>query len=153
MFKKQKQDKPPGPAESPSRANEVAASDDPHRDEDRTLKATTVARRLTRLHEGAAARTDIVQFGMESTYLSALSNIEFEVTDQVGDDQRVATRWVARGNLSGDLHGVAGTGQPVTIKGLTVTSFNRGAMKQEWTYWSFAELDERVAQNTAFRTG
>jgi predicted ester cyclase len=153
MFKKRKRDKPPSSAESSSRANEVATGHDPRRDEDRKLKATTAARRLTRLHEGAAARTDIVQFGMESTYLTALSNIEFEVTDQVGDDQRVATRWVARGNLSRDLHGVAGTGQPVTIKGLTVTSFSRGAMNQEWTYWSFAELDERVAQNPAFLTG
>ena len=122
--------------------------------------ATATCDHLTRLHEpdGYArekARRDFMDLGMERSYLNALDDIEFTVDDvmsvpQLGIRARgtaaVVTRWSACGVQSRPLLGVGPTGEPVTIEGMTYTTFRNFNIRSEYTYWHMAELTRRMVE-------
>jgi predicted ester cyclase len=83
---------------------------------------------------------------MATSYTPALSNMQFDIEYQINDGKDVATRWTTSGNLMTDLYGIPGNGQPVTIRGITITSFLGATVRRESTYWIFQELDEHVTR-------
>jgi hypothetical protein len=63
-----------------------------------------------------------VEHGMKRLYLDGLSDINFWINGECGDldKSRVGSRWTIRALHTGDLLGVAPTGQEVTFSGFSV---------------------------------
>ncbi len=69
---------------------------------------------------------------MESL-LTAFSDANFTIEDMLVVDNRVVTRWTARGTHDGHLNGIAATGKSVAISGISIKQFNpEGWIAEEW---------------------
>ncbi len=91
-----------------------------------------------RLHDPAApnfagGREAYRQF--QARYLKAFPDHRLTVEDQIAEGDRVVTRWTARGTHRGDLPGIAATGKPVTVTGITISRIAGGKIAEEWQDW------------------
>jgi predicted ester cyclase len=68
---------------------------------------------------------------------SAFQELRVTITDQIAEGDRVATRWTARGTHTGDVMGLAPTGRPVVLTGITIDRVLDGRIVETW-----AELDQ-----------
>lgn len=68
-------------------------------------------------------------------YIAGFSDARITVEDQIGEDDKVATRWSGRGTHSGEIAGIAPTGKEVTVTGLTLSRLEGGQVVEEWTTW------------------
>jgi steroid delta-isomerase-like uncharacterized protein len=58
------------------------------------------------------------------------------VEDQVIDQDKVATRWTARGTHAGELMRMEPTGRTATVSGITIQRFEAaGRIVEGWTNW------------------
>ena len=119
-----------------------------------------VVRHLSSLHEpGGIARekreNDFMDLGMGRRYLDALDDIEFSVEDsatllQMGVRKRgmaqVMTRWSVRGVHNRPLLGIPPSGQQVTLRGVTYTTFRDYQIRVDYSYWEFPELTRRMVE-------
>ncbi len=119
-----------------------------------------VVTHLERLHapggfELEKSEHDFMDFGMPRSYLKSLDDIEFTVEDAVvapnlGIRRRgmahVVTRWTVRGVQNRPLLGIAATGQPVTIQGMTFTTFRNYNIRVDYSYWDMPELTRRMVE-------
>ena len=115
---------------------------------------------LERLHEpGGIAREkaqkDFMDLGMTRSYIDALDDIEFNVDSSIAvpglpvgarGKAAVVTRWTARGTQNRPLEGLAPTGEPVTVEGITYTVFRNFNIRSDYTYWHVAELTRRMLE-------
>jgi hypothetical protein len=123
--------------------------------------AAATADHLGRLHEpGGYAREktehDFMDLGMKRSYIDALDDLKFEVEDSVSVPLLplrkrgmavIVSRWTARGVHNRPLvPGVAPNGEPVTIEGMTYTTFRNYNIRLEYTYWHMAELTRRMVE-------
>jgi steroid delta-isomerase-like uncharacterized protein len=69
------------------------------------------------------------------TYSDAFPDARLTVQEQVAEDDKVATRWTARGTHAGEIAGIAPTGKEVTVSGLTISTLERGRVVEQWTTW------------------
>jgi steroid delta-isomerase-like uncharacterized protein len=63
-----------------------------------------------------------------TAFPDALSTIE----DQVAEDDRVATRWRARGTHHGPLGDLPPTGRPIEMHGMTIERIEDGRIAEIW---------------------
>jgi steroid delta-isomerase-like uncharacterized protein len=56
----------------------------------------------------------------------------WEVDDQLGEGNKVATRWTARGTHNGAWLDLAPTGQAVRLSGLIISRLEGGRITEEW---------------------
>lgn len=63
---------------------------------------------------------------------AAFPDIRFTVEDQVADDDRVVTRWVAHGTHTGDFQGVPPTGKTVRLTGIDIDRIANGKVVECW---------------------
>jgi steroid delta-isomerase-like uncharacterized protein len=64
--------------------------------------------------------------------LSAFSDREVEIADQVVAGDKVATRWLATGVHSGDLNGIPATGRSVRLTGISIDRIAGGKIVESW---------------------
>jgi predicted ester cyclase len=57
------------------------------------------------------------------------------IEDIIAEGETVMTRWSCRGTHKGDLSGIAPTGKPFTISGMTVTRVSNGKMAEGYVNW------------------
>src|SRR5919202_5497109 len=67
-----------------------------------------------------------------SMYRSAFPDVRVQIEDQIAEEDRVATRWVASGTHEGELMGIAPTGNRVTVAGLTIDRIANGQVAETW---------------------
>ena len=122
--------------------------------------ANAVTSHLARIHEpGGYEREkqahDFMALGMKSDYLDALDDIEFKVEDVLSAPvlalkkrgmATLVTRWTVRGVHSRPLAGMPPTGEPVTVEGMTYTSFRNYNIRVEYTYWQIPEVTRRMVE-------
>jgi predicted ester cyclase len=70
-------------------------------------------------------------------FATAIGNLSFEILDQIGEGDTVATRWIADGDGLGPLleELVDGGGGPVRAGGITIHRFDGERIVESWTYW------------------
>ena len=66
-------------------------------------------------------------------YHVALPDIQYTVEDMVAEGDKVAVRWTGRGTQKGEFMGIAPTGKPVTITGISILRIAGGKIVEEWT--------------------
>ncbi len=90
------------------------------------------------------ASADFMDLGSARPYLDALSDITFSIDDQVLTGNDIFTVWTVTGRHTGELCGLAPTGNQVTLRGVTMSIIKEGVIATEYTYWDFPALTERL---------
>jgi steroid delta-isomerase-like uncharacterized protein len=89
-------------------------------------------------HDSALPAPIIGASGIKASaaaYRQAFPDLEISIAEQIGEDDRVVTRWEASGTHEGDFFGVASTGKQVTVTGITVDRYADGLLIENWTNW------------------
>ena len=60
------------------------------------------------------------------SYRRSFPDLHFTIEDAVAEDERIAFRWIARGTHQGDFAGIAPTGKPITVTGITILRIVEG---------------------------
>ncbi len=63
---------------------------------------------------------------------SGFPDLRLEVADQVAEGDRVATRFLLRGTHGGPFLGVAPTGRPVAVSGVSIDRLAGGRLIESW---------------------
>ena len=74
-----------------------------------------------------------------TAYRAAFPDIRITVEDQLAEDDKVATRWTARGTHLGEFLGLSPTGDGVTVSGIEFDRIIAGKIDEAWiAYHPFA---------------
>ena len=66
-------------------------------------------------------------------FRNAFPDLTYTVEDQIAEDDKVVTRWTARGTHQGEFFGVAPTGKRLQMSGIQIDRFEEGGkMVEEW---------------------
>lgn len=87
---------------------------------------------------------DGIRKQVERTH-AAYSDVLYTLNDQIADGNQTLTRWTMRATPRNPIRGMAPTGRPVIITGLTLMRYNTdGQMQEEWTYWDQLGLPHQL---------
>jgi steroid delta-isomerase-like uncharacterized protein len=64
--------------------------------------------------------------------LKAVPDYNVTIEDQFAEDDKVVTRWTARGTHKGKFQGIAPTGKQVTVTGMTISRYVGGKIAESW---------------------
>lgn len=67
--------------------------------------------------------------------LAAFPDIRITVEDTISEGDRAVIRWVAEGTHSADFQGVAATGNPIKVRGISIMHFRNGKIVEGWDNW------------------
>jgi steroid delta-isomerase-like uncharacterized protein len=62
----------------------------------------------------------------------AVPDYNVTVDDQIAENDKVVTRWTARGTHKGKFQGIAPTGRQVSVTGMTISRFVDGKIAESW---------------------
>jgi steroid delta-isomerase-like uncharacterized protein len=79
---------------------------------------------------GAGGVQDVVQ--MMGEFRRAFPDLSYAVDDLVGEHDKVAARWTARGTHRGDFKGVPATDRAVTVAGTDIFVIANGRIVETW---------------------
>lgn len=68
-------------------------------------------------------------------YRAAFPDTKVTLDDLIAEEDRVVTRWTARGTHKGDLLGTAPTNKQVTVTGMDIYRIVDGKIKENWGNW------------------
>ena len=72
--------------------------------------------------------------------LEAVPDYNVTIEDQFAEDDKVVTRWTARGTHKGKFQGIAATGRQVSVTGMTISRYVGGKVAESWVELDTAEL-------------
>ncbi|MBZ0294082.1 MAG: ester cyclase, partial [Anaerolineae bacterium] len=64
---------------------------------------------------------------------AAFPDFQLTIEEQVSEGDRVATRWNIQGTHQGEFQGIAATGRPVKVTGMTIFRIAAGKVTDGWT--------------------
>lgn len=64
--------------------------------------------------------------------LEAVPDYRVTVDDEIAENDKVVTRWTARGTHKGEFQGLAPTGKQVSISGVTISRYVDGKIAESW---------------------
>jgi hypothetical protein len=100
-------------------------------------------------------RNDFMDLGMERSYLESLDDLEFTIDEWMvymfagvrkRGSAQIVTRWTVRGVHNRPLLGIAPTGEPVTLTGITYTRMRNYKIQTDFNYWELPELTRRMVE-------
>ena len=77
-------------------------------------------------------------------FRAAFPDLQFTIEDLIADGDKVATRWTARGTHEGELMGIAPTGKPFRVSGITIDRINDGKVVEEWEQFEALSLLQQL---------
>lgn len=79
-----------------------------------------------------------------AAYRSAFPDAKLTIEDMVSQGDRVVTRWTARGTHRSWLMGLAPTGRPITVTGITIDRYADGKIVEAWGNWDTLGLLRQI---------
>jgi steroid delta-isomerase-like uncharacterized protein len=67
-------------------------------------------------------------------FQASFSNMAFEVTALVADEDHVAARWIVHADHTGDFAGIPATGERITFDGVAVYRMRDGRISETWLH-------------------
>ena len=64
--------------------------------------------------------------------LKAIPDYNVKIDDQIAENDKVVTRWTARGTHKGEFQGIAPTGKQVVVSGMTISRYVDGKIAESW---------------------
>jgi len=86
-------------------------------------------------------------------YRGAFSDLQLTIDDLVAEGDTVVIRWTARGTHRGELMGVAPTGKPFTITGVSIARITGGKFVEGWVNWDALGLTQQLGLPLAAAAG
>jgi predicted ester cyclase len=77
-------------------------------------------------------------------YRDAFEGAHITVIEQIAEGDTVATRWEGRGRHTGELMGVAPTGNEVVVEGLSLTRLKDGKLIEDRTNWDTLGMLQQI---------
>jgi steroid delta-isomerase-like uncharacterized protein len=77
-------------------------------------------------------------------YRTAFPDFRLTIEDIIAEGEIVTARWSCRGTHKGDLSGIAPTGKPFTISGVSIARFANGKMVEAWVNWDALGLMQQL---------
>jgi len=106
-------------------------------------------------HDAAAPEStvglDAAKASIEG-YRAAFPDLRITVEDQIADDDRVVTRWSAKGTHQGELMGMPATGKQSTVTGITIDRIVDGRIAESWTNWDTLGMLQQLGVVPALAT-
>lgn len=85
----------------------------------------------------------------------AFPDTRFEIQDQIAEDNKVATRWIAYGTHRGEFMGIAPSGQAMHVTGMSFHRIEDGRIQESWDDWDalsmLQSMTEDVFQSLSMR--
>jgi steroid delta-isomerase-like uncharacterized protein len=75
---------------------------------------------------------------------ASFPNASFNVTDLMSESDTVVASWVMTGTHDGAFQGIAATGAPVTLDGITILRFEHGMIVEEWIAYDRLHLVQQI---------
>jgi len=88
----------------------------------------------------AAARGPEVVRQFARVFRSAFPDLRVSVIDQIGDGDRVATRWKMEGTQKNRLMGIEASHRSINIEGIRIDRIVDGRIAETWNRWDALEL-------------
>jgi steroid delta-isomerase-like uncharacterized protein len=85
-------------------------------------------------------------------YRAAFPDLRIAIEDQIADDDRVVTRWSAKGTHEGELMGMPATGKQATVIGITIDRIVDGRIAETWTNWDTLGMLQQLGVVPALAT-
>jgi len=79
-----------------------------------------------------------------SLYRNAFPDLHLTIEDVTAEGETVMTRWSCRGTHKGDLNGIAATGKPFTITGISVLRVSNGKIAEGFVNWDALGLMQQL---------
>jgi steroid delta-isomerase-like uncharacterized protein len=89
-------------------------------------------------HDSAIAEPILGPDGLKRAargYRESFTDLRIVIDDEVAENDRVVTRWTARGIHGGEFFGIQPTGREVTVSGITISRIRDGKVVEAWTSW------------------
>jgi predicted ester cyclase len=64
--------------------------------------------------------------------LQAIPDYHVKIDDQIAENDKVVTRWTARGTHKGEFQGIAPTGKKVVVSGMTISRYVDSKIAESW---------------------
>ena len=77
-------------------------------------------------------------------YRTAFPDLHLTIEDVIAEGETVMTRWSCRGTHKGDLNGMAPTGKPITVSGVTVARVSNGKIAEGYVNWDALGLMQQL---------
>ena len=77
-------------------------------------------------------------------YRTAFPDLRLTVEDIIAEGETVVARWSCRGTHKGDLNGIAPTGKPFNITGVSIARFTNGKMSEGFVNWDALGLMQQL---------
>jgi steroid delta-isomerase-like uncharacterized protein len=74
----------------------------------------------------------------------AFPDTQFTIDDMVAEGDRVAMRWTAIGTHNGDLDGMAPSGKPISVSGVSIDRIVDGKIVEEWSAWDALGMMQQI---------
>ncbi len=65
-------------------------------------------------------------------YRTAIPDLHITIEDMIAEEDKVVTRWTARGTQLGPLMGIPPTGKQATVTGIVIGRFEGGKFVEGW---------------------
>ena len=66
-----------------------------------------------------------------AAYRTSFPDLHFTVEETIGEEDKIAYRWIARGTHQGVYDGVAPTGKPIAVTGITILRIADGRIVED----------------------
>jgi predicted ester cyclase len=83
------------------------------------------------LPDGKGIDSDIYKQAIAGT-LAAIADLNVTIEDQIAEDDKVVTRWIAKGTPQVEFAGVKPNGKPVTITAIHIHRVQNGKLIEHW---------------------
>lgn len=77
-------------------------------------------------------------------YRSAFPDARLTIEDMFSQGDKVVSRWTARGTHRGEFMGLAPTGRPITVTGITIDRYADGRIVEAWGNWDTLGLLRQI---------
>jgi steroid delta-isomerase-like uncharacterized protein len=81
-----------------------------------------------------------------TSYRESFPDLHFTVEEVIAEEDKVAYRWTARGTHQGEYAGIAPTGKPITVTGITIPRIVDGKVIQDRAETSISSFKEQLGQ-------
>lgn len=73
-------------------------------------------------------------------FRSAFPDLRVTVIDQIGDGDRVATRWRMEGTQKNRLMGIEASNRSISVEGIRIDRISNGQIAETWNRWDTFEM-------------
>jgi steroid delta-isomerase-like uncharacterized protein len=81
-----------------------------------------------------------------TSYRTSFPDLHFTVEEVIAEEDKVAYRWTSRGTHHGEYDGIAPTGKPMTVTGITILRIVDGKITEDRSETNISSLREQLEQ-------